>query len=154
MASLTQWTWVWASSGNWWWTEKPSILQSMGSQRVGHDWVTELNWTEATLNKIFYVTNKKIHCKGEKRVCANVSHVHSKLFRNLIETNLRYHFLHFLTLLSFSQLWRAHFYCFFLITHLISMSTLMNEKTCFYQVTIEKPEMAVVTFYLHLFTKL
>ena len=38
MASLTQWTWVWASSGSWWWTGKPDLLQSMGSQRVRHDW--------------------------------------------------------------------------------------------------------------------
>ena len=44
MASLTRWTWIWASSGSWWWTGKPGVLQSMGSQRVGHDWVTELNW--------------------------------------------------------------------------------------------------------------
>ena len=44
MASLTQWTWVWVSSGSWWWTGKPVMLQSMGSQRVGHDWATELNW--------------------------------------------------------------------------------------------------------------
>ena len=44
MASLTQWTWVWASSRSWWWTGKPGVLQSMGSQRVEHDWVTELNW--------------------------------------------------------------------------------------------------------------
>jgi len=36
------WTWVWVSSGSWWWTGKPGVLQSMGSQRVGHDWVTEL----------------------------------------------------------------------------------------------------------------
>ena len=42
MASPTRWTWVWASSGSWWWTEKPDMLQSMGSQRVGHDWETEL----------------------------------------------------------------------------------------------------------------
>ena len=39
------WTWVWVSSGNWWWTGKPGVLQSMGSQIVGHDWVTGLNWT-------------------------------------------------------------------------------------------------------------
>ena len=45
MASLTWWTWVWASSGSWWWTGKPGVLRSMGSQRVGHDWETELNWT-------------------------------------------------------------------------------------------------------------
>ena len=41
MASLTQWTWVWASSRSWWWIGKPGVLWSMGSQRVGHNWVTE-----------------------------------------------------------------------------------------------------------------
>ena len=46
MASLTQWTWIWASSGSWWCTGRPDVLQSMGSQRVRHDWVTELKWTE------------------------------------------------------------------------------------------------------------
>ena len=46
MASPTQWTWVWVDSGSWWWTERPGVLQFMGSQRVGHDWVTEMNWTE------------------------------------------------------------------------------------------------------------
>ena len=45
MASPTQWTWVWASSGSWRWTGKPGVLQSRGSQRVGHDWATKL-WTE------------------------------------------------------------------------------------------------------------
>ena len=48
MASLTWWTWVWANSGSWWWTGKPGVLQSMGSQGVGHDWVTELNWNCST----------------------------------------------------------------------------------------------------------
>ena len=43
MASQTQWTWVWVNSGSWWWTRRPGVLQSMGSQRVGHDWATELN---------------------------------------------------------------------------------------------------------------
>ena len=41
MASATQWTWVWVSSRRWWRTGKPGVLQSMGWQRVGHDWVTE-----------------------------------------------------------------------------------------------------------------
>ena len=41
MASPTQWTWVWVSSGSWWWTGKPGVLQSMGLQRVRHDWGTE-----------------------------------------------------------------------------------------------------------------
>ena len=44
MASLTRWTWVWASFGSWWWTGKPGVLQSMRSQRVGPSWATELNW--------------------------------------------------------------------------------------------------------------
>ena len=39
-----QWTWVWASSRSWWWTGKPGVLQSVESQRVGHNWETELNW--------------------------------------------------------------------------------------------------------------
>ena len=47
MASLTQGTWVWVDSGRWWWTGRPGMLQSVGSQRVGHDWVTELNWTDS-----------------------------------------------------------------------------------------------------------
>ena len=46
MASLTQWTWVWVNSGGWWWTGRPGVLRFMGSQRVGHDWATELNWME------------------------------------------------------------------------------------------------------------
>ena len=46
IASLAQWTWIWASSGGWWWTGKPDILQSMGLQRVRQDWATELNWTD------------------------------------------------------------------------------------------------------------
>ena len=41
---MTRWTWVWVSSGSWWWTGKPGVLQSMGLQRVGHDWATELYW--------------------------------------------------------------------------------------------------------------
>ena len=45
MASSTQWTWVWVNSGSWWWTGRPGVLQSMGSQRVGQDWAIELNWT-------------------------------------------------------------------------------------------------------------
>ena len=49
MASPTRWTWVWVNSGSWWWTGRPGVLQFMGSQRVGHDWATELSWTESKL---------------------------------------------------------------------------------------------------------
>ena len=45
MASRTRWTWVWVNSGSWRWTGRPGVLRFMGSQRVGHDWATELNWT-------------------------------------------------------------------------------------------------------------
>ena len=62
--SPTGWTWVWASSGSWWWTGKPGVLQSMRSQRVGHDWVTEVNWTEAVhiIHRIFNGTKNKRLC--------------------------------------------------------------------------------------------
>ena len=50
MALLTQWTWVWVSSGSWWWTGKPGVLQSMGLQRVGHHWATELNIVITMMN--------------------------------------------------------------------------------------------------------
>ena len=46
----TQWTWVWASSGSWWWTGRPGMLQSTGSQRVGHDWATELSCQRVFFN--------------------------------------------------------------------------------------------------------
>ena len=45
MASPTWWMWVWVNPGSWWWTGSPGVLWFMGLQRVGHDWVTELNWT-------------------------------------------------------------------------------------------------------------
>ena len=48
MASLTGWTWVSANSGSWWWTGRPGVLRFMGSQRVGHDWATELIWSDLT----------------------------------------------------------------------------------------------------------
>ena len=52
MASPIWGTWVWASSWSWWWTGKPGVLQSMGSQRVGHDWVTELK----RINSLWRIT--------------------------------------------------------------------------------------------------
>ena len=55
MASLTRWTWVWVNSGSWWWTGRPGMLRFMGSQKVGHDWATGLNWTEwLSLHFLFY----------------------------------------------------------------------------------------------------
>ena len=53
MASPTLWAWVWENSRSLWWTGRPGVLLLMGSQRVGHDWMTELNWT-LHLEFIFY----------------------------------------------------------------------------------------------------
>ena len=52
LASLTQWTWVWVNPGSWWWTGRPGMLWFIGSQRVGCNWATELNWTLFP-NKLF-----------------------------------------------------------------------------------------------------
>ena len=59
MTSPIRWMWVWVNSGRWWWTGRPGVLRFMGSQRVGHNWATELNWTEL---------NPK-ECRGGKNVC-------------------------------------------------------------------------------------
>ena len=62
MASLTRWPWVWVNSGSWWWTGRPGVLWFMGSQRVGHNWVNELNWTEVRERQrldITYIWNLK-----------------------------------------------------------------------------------------------
>ena len=56
-ASPTYWTWVWASSRSWWWTEKPGVLQPTGLQRVGHDWVTELNLIFTMKHKLKMIKN-------------------------------------------------------------------------------------------------
>ena len=49
MASPARCTWVWVNSRSWWWTRRPGVLRFMGSQRVRHDWVTELNWTDGIM---------------------------------------------------------------------------------------------------------
>ena len=60
MASRTQCIWVWVNSESWWWTGRPGVLWFMGSQRVRHDWVTELNWTELNIIAYFhFLTNKQ-----------------------------------------------------------------------------------------------
>ena len=55
MASLTRWTWVWVNSESWWWTGRPAVLRFMGSQRVRHDLVTELNWTDHVYPVILFL---------------------------------------------------------------------------------------------------
>ena len=62
MASPTQWAWIWVNFGSWWWTGRPGVLRFMGSRRVRHDWVTELNWTEliAQITSVFVL----LSCHG------------------------------------------------------------------------------------------
>ena len=67
MTSLTQWTWVWVNSGSWWWTGRLGVLQSMGSQRVGHDWVTELNVSNMVLLVLFMIHDFEFHKQPVKR---------------------------------------------------------------------------------------
>ena len=64
MALLTWWTWVWVDSVSWWWTGRPGMLWFMGSQRVGHDWATEMNWTELMETKM--TTNSQSNLEKEK----------------------------------------------------------------------------------------
>ena len=67
MASPIQWTWVWANSGKWWRTGKPGMFQSMGSQRVGHDWVTEQQQFHCMLK--YRMHCGKIHALKYKIAC-------------------------------------------------------------------------------------
>ena len=61
MASPTRWMWVWVNSGIWWWTGRPGVLRFMRSQRVRHEWATELNWTELNWTESFW----KMECNIE-----------------------------------------------------------------------------------------
>ena len=74
VASLTQWTWVWASSGSWWLTGKPGELQSMGSQRIRHNWTTELTDWHAIIIALLTKIGK---CLSSFFICAISSSSHS-----------------------------------------------------------------------------
>ena len=68
MASPTRWTWIWVGFGGWWWTGRPGVLRFMGSQRVRHNWVAELNWTEClqgfrhSIESLYSEGTSSIHC--------------------------------------------------------------------------------------------
>ena len=69
VASPNQWTWVWVDSGSWWWTGRSGVLQSMGLQRVGHNWATELN----CFTKIFHV---HVHAQSSLTLCNPMDRAH------------------------------------------------------------------------------
>ena len=85
MASLTRRTWVWVNSGSWWWTGKPDVLRFMGSQRVRHDWATELSWTDLTFiaHDIYcaFLSSFEEH-RGRVCLCVCVcAHVHKVMIK-------------------------------------------------------------------------
>ena len=84
MASLTRWTWVWVNSGSWWWTRRPGVLWFTGSQRVRHNWVTELDWTEPDPRNIMDHTKTKY--KSTEEVPASTSKVRTILGRLCSQT--------------------------------------------------------------------
>ena len=74
MASPTQWAWVWVNSRSWSWTGRPGVLQFMGSQRVGHSWATELNWTQlnTTAGELFKSLNDYKSGKQNWSFCVGI----------------------------------------------------------------------------------
>ena len=84
--------WVWASSRSWWWTEKPGVLQSMGSQRVGHDWPTDLNWTERKTNDKKKKKKLRISIWKNKDTSMTILLSLHKLWQNNITSTLKVFF--------------------------------------------------------------
>ena len=85
MASLTRWAWIWVNCGSWWWTRRPGVLRFTGSQRVGHDWVTELNWTHPNGSSIspfwdssmlLYVPSVPFYCEAAPSECVCITYMY------------------------------------------------------------------------------
>ena len=101
MASPNQWTWVWMDSGSWWWTGRPGVLWFMGSQRVGHDWATELNWTEESEWNIKVAPKAlRFSKRGKKKIWSLEKH----LFHMHKETSLNTFLQHCSEFTSVTQL--------------------------------------------------
>ena len=95
MASLSQWTWAWANSGSCWWTGRPGVLQSMGLQRVGHDWVTELIylwfWCLKNSTSMKYEALRAKLCKNRdstKEISIDVVPVNTTCVNSCVNKNL------------------------------------------------------------------
>ena len=79
LASPTQWSCIWVNSGSWWWTGRPGVLESMRWQKVGHDWVTELNWTEK--HPGFNLFPEAISCSENVLPCVETDNRNSFVFQ-------------------------------------------------------------------------
>ena len=82
MASPTQWTWVWASSRSSWWTRKPGMLRSMGLQRAGHNWVTELTDQVTHIKEIGNATAREIN--SQKKVKSSIIYSESSFIDKIL----------------------------------------------------------------------
>ena len=91
MAAPTRWTWVWASSGGWWWTRNPGMLQSMGLQKVGQDWATELNWIQEMSLLFFLLSKFQLRLQNWKKKKKKVSCVPTSLKRVYGQQNVILH---------------------------------------------------------------
>ena len=84
MASLTRWMWVWVNSGSWWWTGRPGVLRFVGSQRVGHDWASDLIGPYGLL----ILTQPREHFSRILRwKLGHVLWLSSSIFKNLFSRN-------------------------------------------------------------------
>ena len=79
MASPTRWTWVWVNSGSWWWTGRPGVLRFTGSQRAGHDWATELNWTDDPEILLLGIYSEETNLKRYMHPCVNSQNMETTL---------------------------------------------------------------------------
>ena len=104
MASPTRWTWVWMNSGRWWWTGRPGVLRFMGSQRVRHDWATELNWTECSIDAsalcgiLFYIAE-------DNSIIWTFFIPHMAFSYHMIRQHFMYVLSHFRHVQLFATLW-------------------------------------------------
>ena len=144
MASPTRWAWVWVNYESWWWTGRPGELRFMGSQRVRHDWATELNWNNTHLlphsfcgshmlseSSAQHPTRLKLKCWPRLRYDFKWNSEFSFTFTSIC----RIHFLmvvkwnpHFLFILFYFIFYLfILFYFFFLAScHLVWLSELRN----------------------------
>ena len=100
MASLTWWTWVWVNSGSWWWTGRPGMLRFMGSQRVRHDWETELNWTE-------HMYRMKVNYHHASRI----EYTNKCLLKFLYESHCNYYAVFEIIMILWLMLWKLLYMC-------------------------------------------
>ena len=91
MASQTQWTWVWINSRSWWWTGRPGMLLFRGSQRVGHNWMTELNWPQHNEGRILQ-TNSKHYFQWWKTAESISSKIRNKTRVPILTTIIQHSF--------------------------------------------------------------